>query len=176
MIYQFDSSKVSSYVAKKVMRILLIFVIVFALIFFWLSFNVNPGKSIMPILRNAIPKLGLLFLFMAVVFYYRFLNHYKSICFEVGEHAVAKFMSQENLNTLNKIAIARNERKYGTRENQLIPYLKIASIDINTNRIKIKSVDYSFFNGNGEIEIPKETKDFEKLVEHFQMVKYSLKV
>lgn len=171
MIYRIDPEKNSSLAANSTTKIVLSILGCIAFIFFLLSMNLNPGKSIVPIIMKAIPMMLLIFLYIGGMTFYQKKNYNKSLAFHVTDNEVEKIMLQDELNIGNKFGISRNQSRFGAEPNQSIPYSKITSIDISSNFIKIKSEDYNFFNGNGAIDIPKETQQYEDLVNHFHQLK-----
>ncbi len=174
MIYQIDQNRIYLAAAKKVGFVLLLILGVLTLILFILSQNLNPGKSIMPILLPAIPKFIMIISFIVIVLFYRFYNYYKAMRFEVTSYHVAQLVSSDKLNVVNQIAAARNQSKYGSQHNHFIPISNITSIHISNQRIKIKSKNYNAWNGNGAVTIPAETEGFEELTAHFTQIKKQL--
>ena len=174
MIYRIIPEKSSTLAASYAKKVTLGIFSCMAFIFFILSMNLNPGKSILPILSKSIPMMCLIFLYIGGMTYYQKKNYNKSLAFHVTNNEVEQILLKDELNIGNKFGIARNQSRFGSTPNQSIPYSEIESININSNRIKIKSVDYNFLNGNGGIEIPKETQQYSDLVDHFTKLKEDL--
>jgi len=176
MIYKIDPNKVNAVAGKKVLFMLSLIIGMMALMLFGLSQGLNPGKSMLPILSRALPGFVLIMLFISGTLFFRMMNYYKAIAFQVTNDGVMQFVSNDKLNAVNKFAAARNKGRYGSNQNQIIPYSQISSINITSNKIKIKSTNYNFFNGNGALDIPKETEKYEDLVEHFEKLKKELRL
>ncbi|MEM1216307.1 MAG: hypothetical protein AAGJ82_11510 [Bacteroidota bacterium] len=167
-MYKIDPSATTTLAFRFALTTIGIMTGIVALLMVWLSFNLNPGASIGPIVGKLIPGFLLIIGLIAVMLTVQKTNFYGSTRFLLTDDTIASVLDNKELNGINQFGVARNRSRYGAEPNQVISFANISRVKITDKNIKIYGGNYSLFNGNGRIVIPKETENYEELLHVFK--------
>ncbi len=176
MIYKIRPERINTYGMRKALGFALPFLISILILVSLLVLAVDKRVALISDLFGKVHWLLLIVGYIYGTLWYQNRNLAKSTSFEITSDFVGRFLEKDKLNVGNQYGIRKNERRYGVKMNQIIPNKSIAKISISNSKIRIRSGDYNFFNGNGQIEIPKEIEAFDKLKDHFLKLKKELNI
>lgn len=170
MEYRIKSKNIHYYAFRETLKFvlpLLLFLIIFLSV---LVNQVTDGLNIFYFLRGKGHWIVMFLLYLVGMTYYIRRNFAKSVVYWVSNDQIAMTFDQEKLSYVSQFGMARNKSRFGTNAQQLIRISEISSVKFSKSGIKIKSVDYNFFNGNGMIVLPKEIDKFENLAQQIETI------
>lgn len=176
MMYQIDPQGYNSIGVRKSLGFTLPFLVVIILLFLGLSRLANDPTQM---LLDLIGKSTFFWLIVGYIFgmlWYQNRNLTKATLFEITPDYIGKITRKDKLNFGNKMGVAKSQVQYGAKSSQMIFKNEIDSIKIKKSYIRIRSNRYNWFNGNGQIEIPKEIENYTELVAHFENLKKELRL
>ena len=95
--------------------------------------------------------------------------------YEITPSSIRRYLEHSEVGAFSQYSLNKAERKSGQKQSELIFHDEIASINLNRDKIVIKSKQYSMMNHNGRIDLPCEMEEYETIKEEMQSLKKRLR-
>ena len=162
-VYKIKAAEQNGEAMRKSVELIIMMFCIFLVVFF-LPILFVAGADAFKIIPKMFPFIFIICGIMFVMFFSSNSNYFKAYRLAINNAQMIQFSDLGDLSFMNKMGQARNQQRSGQNATKYISFGEINEIVDKKHKLRVRTYNYSYWNGNGQIDIPKGLENYDEVL------------